>query len=673
MAVPLLFCSMLLFLPPCPPATPAVPVAGVGVPIQQQHDAEAHERLLEAQRLLEQGRSEPALALLQLALAKDPLHSRGWMLVGRLLQENGDISGALQAYRSALSLDPQLLPAWLHVGTLFLASGRYAEATAAFRQVTPKEPDNADAWYGLGAALLRADRAQEAVAPLRKANALHPDWARVLRDLGVALLESGNPEAAAEPLRRAAELQPDDAETRLNLVRLQAIRDPKGALEALQGLVDEHAEFTDAWLELGEQYLASDDPELKARGPAALRRARELAPDDPEIHQRLIEAYWKLGFNEDVYRELDLLLEKHPDYAAGWVVLGNYQLSRKRYAQATTAYDHALSLQPDLSVTHFRRAEALERLQQPEESRTAFRKALALDPNLAMAAVGIARTSLAIGEPEAALEALQKVSPAAAASEVNRLRGRSYLRLQRYREASVQLRIAVQRNPEDRDAWATLAQALERQGERTGAAQALTRAREISRKEPGARAETISAGVPKRGQYNLLRARVYLHEGRPQEALRYLREAMIFFADDPELKRLREEALAALGPRLGPFTDVAATSGLTTANRSGTREKGFLVETTGSGAAWLDYDGDGRDDLFLANGNGVRYLPLGNGGNAMEVTTRPPDALMRQLPQAGFANVAATAGVADLGWAGGVAVGDLDNDGWPDLFITNGT
>jgi len=106
------------------------------------------------------------------------------------------------------------------------------------------------------------------------------------------------------------------------------------------------------------------------------------------------------------------------------------------------------------------------------------------------------------------------------------------------------------------------------------------------------------------------------------------------------------------------FRDIASTAGLTAQNTfGGAARKDFILESTGNGAAIFDYDGDGRDDIFIANGRKLQ----GEG--------QPPQ-LYHNEGGAHFRNVAAAAGLTKTGWGQGVCVGDYDNDGHPDLLIT---
>jgi hypothetical protein len=112
------------------------------------------------------------------------------------------------------------------------------------------------------------------------------------------------------------------------------------------------------------------------------------------------------------------------------------------------------------------------------------------------------------------------------------------------------------------------------------------------------------------------------------------------------------------------FKDVTAESGLGSWRySSGTPEKKYIVESLGGGVALLDYNNDGWLDIYLVNG-----LTYG----AMNGKAEPSHAaLFRNNHDGTFTNVAEAAGVTNDRWSVGVAVGDFDNDGWPDLYVTN--
>jgi hypothetical protein len=106
---------------------------------------------------------------------------------------------------------------------------------------------------------------------------------------------------------------------------------------------------------------------------------------------------------------------------------------------------------------------------------------------------------------------------------------------------------------------------------------------------------------------------------------------------------------------------VATQAGFRFRQDNGARGKRRFLETTGSGACWLDYDGDGKLDVYLVqNGPLPGAAGFGSGGNR----------LYRNLGGGKFQDVTTGAGVSGRGYGQGCSVGDLDNDGDPDLFVT---
>jgi enediyne biosynthesis protein E4 len=110
------------------------------------------------------------------------------------------------------------------------------------------------------------------------------------------------------------------------------------------------------------------------------------------------------------------------------------------------------------------------------------------------------------------------------------------------------------------------------------------------------------------------------------------------------------------------FLDVAGELGLTAKTVYGDEHKNrYLLETTGCGAAFLDYDNDGWLDVFLVNGTRLDGLPPGQ---------TPTNRLYRNDGKGAFRDVTQQAGLTRTGWGQGVCVGDYDNDGNDDLFVS---
>ncbi len=109
------------------------------------------------------------------------------------------------------------------------------------------------------------------------------------------------------------------------------------------------------------------------------------------------------------------------------------------------------------------------------------------------------------------------------------------------------------------------------------------------------------------------------------------------------------------------FEDVAESAGVRFRHFDGRVPMRYLMDTTGPGLAWLDYDGDGLMDLFLVQGSALLGPPP---------SPAPTSKLYRNEGGGRFVDVTEALGVAHVGCGQGAAVGDVDNDGDPDLFVT---
>jgi hypothetical protein len=117
-----------------------------------------------------------------------------------------------------------------------------------------------------------------------------------------------------------------------------------------------------------------------------------------------------------------------------------------------------------------------------------------------------------------------------------------------------------------------------------------------------------------------------------------------------------------LPPITVSFEDVAEQAGLTAPQVSGGDDrKAYILEATGNGIAIFDFDGDGLMDVFIPNGR-----PLDDHGAPQGVTSH----LYRNRGALRFEDVTTRAGLGRAGWSQGACVGDYDNDGHRDLFVT---
>ncbi|HEV2491931.1 MAG TPA: CRTAC1 family protein [Terriglobia bacterium] len=134
-------------------------------------------------------------------------------------------------------------------------------------------------------------------------------------------------------------------------------------------------------------------------------------------------------------------------------------------------------------------------------------------------------------------------------------------------------------------------------------------------------------------------------------------------------RHARESAASTPGPALATttplgvsFVNVARSAGITHQTIFGGEDKNtYLLETTGCGIAFFDYDNDGWLDIFCVNGSRLGGFPAGQ---------EPTNHLYKNNRDGTFTDVTAHAGLAHSGWGQGVCIGDYDNDGFEDLFVS---
>ena len=123
-----------------------------------------------------------------------------------------------------------------------------------------------------------------------------------------------------------------------------------------------------------------------------------------------------------------------------------------------------------------------------------------------------------------------------------------------------------------------------------------------------------------------------------------------------------EDSFVDAGPVV--FQDIAKAAGLAGWKHTmGAADKGLICDVNGSGVGLIDYDNDGWLDIYLVNGSNFA---------ALDGKQEPPHAALFHNNHDGtFTDVAAKAGVTNDRWGFGVAIADYDNDGWPDIYVTN--
>jgi hypothetical protein len=128
----------------------------------------------------------------------------------------------------------------------------------------------------------------------------------------------------------------------------------------------------------------------------------------------------------------------------------------------------------------------------------------------------------------------------------------------------------------------------------------------------------------------------------------------------------KEEQAKKISPK---FIETSSALGIKFRNMASHTSKKYLIETMGPGVALLDYDNDGRLDIFVVNGAPLTD-PTPKGAIPQKTGPKYWNRLYHQKQDGTFEDVTEKAGLQGVGYGMGVAVGDYDNDGYEDLYVT---
>jgi enediyne biosynthesis protein E4 len=179
------------------------------------------------------------------------------------------------------------------------------------------------------------------------------------------------------------------------------------------------------------------------------------------------------------------------------------------------------------------------------------------------------------------------------------------------------------------------------------------------------------AKSPRSAEAHYQRARTYLELNQAALAEKDLLQA-VSISNDARARRLLAQVRAGVGRTLAPaaramapspirFRDVAQSAGLRLVLENHPTPEKHLIETMPGGVAVLDYNNDGRPDIFFTNGASIPCL--------QKDSPKYFNRLYRNDGGMKFTDVTEQAGVAGAGYSMGVAAGDYDNDGYADLFV----
>src|SRR6202046_112799 len=315
-------------------------------------------------------------------------------------------------------------------------------------------------------------------------------------------------------------------------------------------------------------------------------------------------------------------------------------MNRQQFEQALGKFQRACILEPQSDIGCVNAGIAFLNMQRFDEARQILVKSAERDPRNPRVWFNLGLLEKAVDKPDAAIEDFTKVARLDSYdADTQYFIGLVYSQGHQYDKATVAFKHAIELNPFHVSAEFGLAQALQRQNDGARAKEHFDRFQHLVSEKLG---KPISFIYGEQGQYSLAESMSPAPEPVPPAA-------SVHFVNVPSFSAL---------PIHGGTTEAepGASANATTRRRRLSREEAApesVAHFLGSGACIIDYDGDGRPDIFLVDGDGK--------GNA---------ALYKNEGGGRFVNVTKEAALEIHGEGMGCAVGDYDNDGKPDLAVS---
>lgn len=524
-----------------------------------------------------------------------------------------------------IGLRPASTHALLTEARRAVAAGQLQRAIDKARLVVARDPESADGWLMLSRTGVLSQDSSVSVPAIERLEPLRPAEAFALWvEVGGQEMQRLHAASAEFALRRAIFLSRDRPEPWRLLAQLVSVQGrPRESAECLLELV-RLGDFTSSDLHtLAWPNSAIDDPE----------RVDALLAADP---QNLLPALARVGTalnqnrSDDAEQLLETIIEGHPDNSRAIALLG--RLLADRDAPTFPTWQQEVSRRAESEPeTWIARAIWLRHHGQAGAAAHCLHRAVELDPRHLNALSELGLTLQAIGETALA---------------------KDYLEWARLQQETSELAKRVQERGEP-ETMRALVERLEQVG-RLWEAWAWCRAYEHAWPQDAFAAE------------NLERLKGQLTPGLPRTATDAIpgRDFNWSRLPEPDWSRSPADPIFAGSARAETplkFDDDAERLGIRFRFANGPAQGQTIAQTSGGGVAALDYDRDGWCDLYFTQG----------GDDPAAATQSAIDTLYRNSAGQGFQEVTAPSGIREDRFSQGVAAGDVDNDGFPDLYVAN--
>jgi tetratricopeptide (TPR) repeat protein len=400
---------------------------------------DAERRVERAQELFEQRKWQEALEELRAATSINPYNAAWFFNIGLTLDEMGRPAEAVEAYRQVLQIEPDDVQALSHLGTDLHRIGRIEEALRCFERIETIDPSFEASYCPRILCYCDLGEHERAEEIFYLARLYKEHCPQCYFNMGISLAARGLYEKAIFCWQKTLDAQGSHPEVHVRIAQalwakgqreharrhfLAGLRQSPGSTAMLLDLSDLLIEM-ERWEEAGEKIrraieIAPEDPAahychgrwLLRRGRdeeavASLKRALELDPTFPGAHLRLAEAHHRRGEIIDTRQQLRAELLLRPQDPRMLMDLANLLMDVGELRPATGCLKRLVQLEPhnakawqNLAVAHFLRGRYGEGIAASQET-------LRLDPSNLMAAHNLALALGELGEYDAALQTLR--------------------------------------------------------------------------------------------------------------------------------------------------------------------------------------------------------------------------------------------------------------------------
>lgn len=300
--------------------------------------------LLKAKFLLSEGKAREAIDLLTPLTTNYPKWPEPFFYLSLSHLEIGEAELAREAAETALQNGPAVSRYHALAAQLALMQGESETAGKEASIALNLDPRNFSAAKILAKSLLQGKKFKEAAALIENIRKQVPDDIDLIGTLGLAYLGLGDKDKARETLSRLLELSPDNSRALALLTPLVAGNNMGKATRFVREQIKKTPQAGGHYLLLGE-LLARQKKHKEAL--AALEKARELAPNNPQPYMAIARLMNSLGRTDQAVQELTELLQKQPDSLPGNMGLATLLETQGKYAEAKEKYRKVLVIQPN--------------------------------------------------------------------------------------------------------------------------------------------------------------------------------------------------------------------------------------------------------------------------------------------------------------------------------------